>query len=75
MVGSILKKPTDKFDQDLSTGVVYKIIIVKTVKNLHRSNIQSTEIQNKRTQKSRPHVWQELSFGATLYEKQPRIWF
>jgi len=24
-VGSILKKPKDKFDQDLSTGVVYKI--------------------------------------------------
>ena len=31
-VGSILKKPKDKFDQDLSTGVVYKSI-VKTVKN------------------------------------------
>ena len=24
-IGSILKKPKDKFDQDLSTGVVYKI--------------------------------------------------
>ena len=24
-VGSILKKPKDEFDQDLSTGVVYKI--------------------------------------------------
>jgi len=47
-----LKKPKDKFDQDLSTSVVYK-----------------------RTQKSRPHMWQELPFGTTLYEKQPQIWF
>jgi len=41
----------------------------------YRSDIPSTDIQNKRTQKRRPHMWQELSFGAALYEKQPRIWF
>ena len=65
-VSSILKKPTDKFDQDMSTGVVYKI----NCKNCEKRYIGQTfrDPEQKNTKEPSAHVTRTLFWHNTVWK-------